>query len=236
MLRDFLYAYRLLKKSPLSTAVIVLALALGIGANTSMFVSVNSILLRPFPYPRLNRIVTVWETMPRLRLDRAGLTPANFADFQARNRSFERLSAYQPWTVNVLGADRPERVEAFRVTPGFFEIFGMKPALGRTFTDEEVKSGNDRVAVLSDGLWRARFGASPDAVGRTFSLGGRNYTVIGVMPDEFDYPLAAEVWVPLTFTPIEQTERVFHSLLAVGLLKPGVSVDQAKMDLQTVAQ
>jgi putative ABC transport system permease protein len=236
MLRDFLYAYRLLKKSPLSTAVIVLALALGIGANTSMFVSVNSILLRPFPYPRLNRIVTVWETMPRLRLERAGLTPANFSDFQARNRSFERLSAYQSWTVNILGADRPERVEAFRVTPGFFEIFGMKPAMGRTFTSDDVESGNDRVAVLSDGLWRARFGASPDPVGRVFSLGGRNYTIIGVMPDEFDYPLAAEVWVPMTFTPAEKNERVFHSLLAVGLLKPGVSVDQAKMDLQAVAK
>src|SRR3954466_3242811 len=102
MLRDFIYAYRLLRKSPLSTVVIVLALALGIGANTSMFVTVNSILLHPFSYPSLDRIVTVWETVPRLQVDRAGLTPANFADFQAGTRSFEQLSAYQSWTVNIL--------------------------------------------------------------------------------------------------------------------------------------
>ena len=132
MLRDFIYAYRILRKSPLSTFVIVLALALGIGANISMFVTVNSILVHPFSYPNLDRIVTVWETVPRLQVDHAGLTPANFADFQAGTRSFEQLSAYQSWTVNILGADRAERVEAFLVTPGFFQIFGMKPALGRS--------------------------------------------------------------------------------------------------------
>src|SRR5262249_31584182 len=106
---------------------------------------------------------------------RAGITPANFADFQIRNRSFDQLAAYQAWNVNILGADRPEHVDAFRVTPGFFEVFGMKAAMGRTFSNDDFESGNDRVAVLSNGLWQARFGASPDVIGRAFSLGGRDY-------------------------------------------------------------
>src|SRR5215831_3264221 len=134
MLRDFLYAYRLLRKSPLSTAVIVLALALGIGANASMFTTVEAVLLRPFPYPNLDRIMTVWETIPKLRLERAGVAPANFSDFQSQNRSFERLTAYRRWSVNILGADRPEPVQAVRVMPDFFRVFGMKPTIGRTLT------------------------------------------------------------------------------------------------------
>src|SRR5689334_20180314 len=105
MFRDFLYAYRQLKKSPLTTGVLIVALALGIGANASTFSSVNSIILHPFPYPNLDRIVTVWETIPKLRLEQAGVAPANFADFKAQNRSFDELAAYRPWNVNIIRAD-----------------------------------------------------------------------------------------------------------------------------------
>ena len=231
MFRDFLYAYRQLKKSPVATGVLMLALALGIGANASMFSSINSIILHPFPYPNLDRIMTVWETIPRLRLEQAGVAPANFADFKTQNRSFDELAAYRPWNVNIIRADRPDPVSAVRVTAGFFQIFGMTPKIGRTFADE-----NERVAVLSEGFWRSRFAAAPDITGKTISLGGENYTIVGVMPDDFDYPLAAEVWVPLTLSPTEKAERVVHNSLVVGLLKKGVSAEQAQADMQAIAQ
>ncbi len=231
MLRDLVYAYRLLRKSPVSTSVVVLALALGIGANVSIFAAVNSVLLHPFSYPNLDRVVTIWETLQKQRFNRAGLAPANFADYAAQSRSFERIAAYQPWTVNILGADRAEPVNAVRVTPDFFQVFGTKPLTGRTFTQEE-----ERVVVLSERLWRSRFAATADVVGKTITLGGQNYTIVGVMPDDFDFPLATNIWVPLTFTPAEKVERLRRSLLSVGLLKPGVTGDQAKAEMQPIAR
>jgi putative ABC transport system permease protein len=230
MFRDFQYACRLLRKTPISTAVIVLALALGIGANASMFTGVESLILRPFPYPNLDRIMTVWDTIPKLRLERAGVAAADFADFRIQNRSFEQFAAYRPWAVNILGTGRPEPVDAVRVTPDFFRVFGMNPKLGRILAEKD-----DRVAVLSEGFWRARFAAT-DVIGRTISLGGQNYTIVGVMPDEFDYPLAAQVWVPLTLTTAETSERVIHNLLVVGLLKRGVNPEQAKAEMQSIAR
>src|SRR6266436_7833290 len=139
MLRDFVYAYRVLRKSPVSTAVIILALALGIGANASSFIGVNAILLHPFTYPNLDRIMTVWETLPRLRLERAGSSPANFSDLQTQSHTFQQLGAYRRWPVNITGADRPERVQATRVTPGFFRVLGMSARIGRTFADDDAE-------------------------------------------------------------------------------------------------
>jgi putative ABC transport system permease protein len=130
MFRDFLCASRQLRKSPLIAGVLILTLALGIGANASMFAAVNSILLHPFPYPNVDRVMTLWETIPKSRLERAGVAPGNFMDFQEQNRSFETLAAFQRWKINIIGADRPEPVEAVRVSPGFFRVFGMKPKSG----------------------------------------------------------------------------------------------------------
>jgi putative ABC transport system permease protein len=200
-----------------------------------MFLAVNAIVLHPFPYSNLDRIMTVWGTLPRNGLSRGGITAADFEDWKRQNRSFEVLSAYQDWTVNITGADRPEPVQAARVEAGFFQIFGMKPGIGRTFSDRESESGNARVAILSAGFWRARFASAPDIAGKTISLGGQNYTVVGVMPDDFDYPLAAELWVPLILNPAERKDRVDHNLLAVGRLKPGVNAAQADAELRTTA-
>src|SRR5262245_9504755 len=210
MFREFLYAARLLRKTPVSTAVIILALALGIGANASTFTAVESLILRPFTYPNLDRIMTVWETIPKLRLERAGVAPADFTDFRIQNRSFEQFAAYRPWAVNILGKGRPEPVDAARVTSDFFRVFGMNPKFGRTLEDKD-----DLVAVLSEGFWRSRFAAA-DVIGKTISLGGQNYTIVGVMPDEFDYPLAAQVWVPLTLTTDETSERISRSVVFCG--------------------
>jgi putative ABC transport system permease protein len=145
----------------------------------------------PFSYPNLDRIMTVWETLPRLRLERGGVSAPNFADFQAQNQSFEQLAAYRPWPVNITSADRPERVEVARVTAAFFRVFGMNARIGRTFMDTDEESLNDRIAILSEGFWRAHFAGTRDVLEKSISLAGQ-----GVMPDEFDYPLATEIWVP----------------------------------------
>jgi putative ABC transport system permease protein len=231
MLRDLVHACRLLRKTPFSTAMIVLAIALGISVNVTIFTAADAVILRPFVYPNLDRIMTVWETIPKLRLERAGITPADFADFQTQSRSFQHIAAYRPWSVNILGGDRPEPVEAVRVMPDFFRIFGMNPKIGQTLPEND-----ERAAVLSEGLWKSRFAGAPDVIGKPISLGGQNYTVVGVMPDDFDYPLAAQVWVPLTFTAAEKSERVIHNLLAVGLLKPGVTPEQAQTEMQATAR
>jgi len=196
MFRDIVHAYRVLKRNRIATAVSILALALGIGANTGSFLAVNAIVLHPFTYPNLDRIMTVWGALPKNGLSRAGITPADFQGWKQESRSFESLSAYQNWTVNITGTDRPEPVQGARVGAGFFQIFGMRPSIGRTFSESESEPGNARVAVLSNGFWQTRFASALDVAGKTISLGGQNYTVIGVMPDDFDYPLAAEVWVP----------------------------------------
>lgn len=229
MLLDLIYAYRVLRKSPLATTVIILALALGIGANVGSFVAINALILHPFPYPDLDRIVTLWGASPKSGINRAGITAADYGDMRQNNRSFEELAAYQAWTVNLTGGSRPEPVHAARVDAGFFETFGMKPVIGRTFTDETS------AAVVSNGFWRARFAAAPDVAGKIVRLGDASYTIVGVMPEDFDYPLATEVWVPLTLTPAEKADRVYRSYLAVGRLKPGVNAIQANADIRATA-
>ncbi len=235
MVRDVIYAYRFLRKSRTATGVTILALALGIGANIGSFIAVNAILLHPFPYPSLDRIMTVWGTLPKAGANRAAVAAADFQDWKQQSRSFELLSPYANWTVNITGSDRPEPVQGTRVGAGFFQIFGMKPSLGRTFTESESESDNAQVAVLSNGLWRARFAASPDITGKMISLGGKDYTIVGVMPEDFDYPLATEVWVPLFLTQADKADRLAHDLLIVGKLKPDVSTIQAEAEIRTLA-
>jgi predicted permease len=235
MWRDLVYAYRILKKSPTATAVTILALALGIGANTGSFVAVNAILLHPFPYSNLDRIMTVWGALPRAGSARAGVAAGDFEDWRQQSRSFELLSAYENWTVNVTGGDHPEPVQGARVGADFFRIFGMTPNIGRTFAGSDGESGNARLAVLSDRLWRKQFSAAPDVAGKTISLGAQNYTIAGVMPEDFDFPLATEVWIPLILTPAERADRLTHNLLVVGRLKPGVKAIRAEEEIRTIA-
>lgn len=235
MLLDLIYAYRVLRRNSLATAVTILALAVGIGANIGSFIAVNALIFHPFPYPKLDRIMTVWSSAPKSGVDRGGVTAADFEDWKRQSKSFEALAAYQPWTVNLTGADRPEPVQAARVGAGFFQVFGMKSSLGRTFLAGESKAAQAAVAIVSNGFWRSRFASARDAIGKTIRLGGRDYTVVGVMPDDFDYPLAAQVWVPLVLSPAETADRVNRELMVVGRLKPGVSAGQAGAELRTAA-
>ncbi|MGA2597829.1 MAG: ABC transporter permease [Bryobacteraceae bacterium] len=236
LLQDFRLALRLLKKSPGTTLVTVLALALGIGVNTSAFSTVSALVLHPLPYPQTSRIMTVWETIPKMRTQRDAVAPANFFDWQDRSRSFERIAAYRSWDVALTGAGDPERLRAFSVSPAFFPLLGMQPMMGRTFRSEETTPGHSQVVVISHSFWERRMGSAPDAVGKTISLGGLPHTVIGVMPEDFDYPLAAELWSPLSLTPEEQNDRAVHSLAVLARLKPDASVSKARAEMDAISR
>jgi putative ABC transport system permease protein len=236
LLLDFRYAVRALRKSPGATAVTVLALVLGIGVNTSSFAWVNTLVLHPFAYPNLERIVTVWETVPKLGAERDLVAPANFLDWKEQDHSFERLALYRPWDANLSGTHEPERTPACLVTADFFAVLGMKPALGRVFSRQEEEPGANPVVIVSRGFWQRRLASDPNAVGRTISLDNRNYTIAGVMPAEFDYPLATDLWAPLALDPREQHLRASHTLMVLGRLRPGVSATEARASLGVIAR
>jgi putative ABC transport system permease protein len=234
--RDFRYGLRILLKSPGVTAVALLALALGIGVNTSSFVWVSALVLHPLAYPDQSRIMTLWEAIPKVRAEHEAIAPANFLDWKEQSGSFERLAAYRPWDATLTGSADPERIQACRVSPDFFPLLGLEPLVGRTFAGDEAEPARDGVVVVSQGFWQRRLGSAPNAVGKTISLDDRVYTIVGVMPDDFDYPLATELWAPLVLSGEEKSERAVHNLLALGRLKPQVSVAQARAEMSTIAR
>lgn len=225
----------MLLQSPVASAVAVLALALGIGVNLTSFICVNSIVLHPFPFPRLERIMSVWEVPAKSQDERYPFAPANFLDWKQQSDIFEETAAFQPWDVNLTGTNDPTRVEASLVSPAFFTILGKQALLGRTFSKGEAPSANARTVVISNGFWRKHLAGSRDAIGKPISLGGETYTVIGVMPSDFDFPLSNQIWAPLRLTPEEERQRSNRSLQVLALLKPGVSVLRAQADAAKIA-
>jgi predicted permease len=236
LLRDFRQALRGLMKSPVVSAVAVLALALGIGVNTSSFTAVNTIVLHPMTYPHLERIMTLWESIPKLRTERDAVAAANFEDWKEQAQVFEYIAAYRSWSVNLTGVDDPERLQGYLVAPSFFPLLGLKPMLGRTFSSDEAELGHEGVAVVSRGFWQRRLASAPDAAGKSISLNGRTYMVVGVMPQDFDFPLATDVWAPLALTAAEKNERAIRNLAILGRLKPGIPVAQARVEMETIAR
>src|SRR4030095_16485823 len=160
---------------------------------------------------------------------------ANYLDWIAQNQSFEQLGLYRWWSVNLTGVGRPERIQSFLVTASFLEVTGVKPIMGRTFTEEENQPGKDGVVLLTHGLWQRRFGGDPNIINKTITLNGITRTVIGVMPPRFNYPKGAELYGPLAITPEIARNRTFHSYLVIGRLKPGVTMAAAQSDLDTIA-
>ena len=234
--RDLNYAARTLWKTPGFTAVAVLAVALGVGANTTIFSCVNALLLRPFAYETTDRVVMVWERRVD-RFERNSVAPANYLDWREQTRVFEELAAYGQQHFSLDEGGEPERVPGARVTPSLFRVLAARAERGRTFTEEEGRPGADDVVVISRGLWRQRFGSDPDIVGRSVRVDGRARTVVGVMPQEFDFPLnASQVWAPLSFEPKEARNRFSHYLQVVGLLRPGVTPEQADAEVSAVAE
>jgi predicted permease len=233
---DLRFAFRTLRRTPGLTAMAVLSLALGIGVNLTVFSSLYYIVLHPFPYPDLDRVMTVNAKTNQSPAQRDPVAPADFLDMKEGNTSFANMAAFEDWETNLTGVDRPDHIQAARVSSGFFETLGTAPLRGRTFDAAEHESGKDAVVVASYGFWKARLASRPDAIGETISLGGRKYTLIGVMPYEFNLPLEAEVWAPLAFTPADKAERAEQRLQVIGRLKPGVSEDRAAAEIDAIAQ
>jgi putative ABC transport system permease protein len=232
---DLRYGLRMLAKSPGFTAVAVLTLALGIGANTVMFSTINAMLLRPFAFRDLDRAVDVWETVPKQNQQHMAVAPANFRDWAEQARGIELLSAMRGWDVNLTGKGLAERLECFQVTANFFPLLGIPAELGRYVVADNFGAERNHVVVLSHGFWQRHLGADPTIVGQNVLLSGEKFTVIGVMPSDFDFPVGAEAWVPLDFTVQEASDRVNHSLTVLGRLKAGVFLAKAQDDLETIA-
>jgi len=233
-IQDLRYGIRMLAKNPGYTAVAVLTLALGIGANTAVFSYMNAMLFRPFSFKDLSRVVAVWETVPAQGLQHASVAPANFRDWAERSRTLELLTASHGWDCNLTGDGVADRLEGFQVTPNFFRLAEIAPALGRTLTDEDFKPGHEAVLVLSQGFWQRRLGGDPTIVGRSLLLDGHKTTVVGIMPSEFDYPVGADAWGPLDLSAAA-ADRSNHYLVVMGRLKAGASQSQAQAELETIA-
>jgi putative ABC transport system permease protein len=226
----------MLLKRPAFTLIVVLALGIGIGANTAIFSVVNAILLRPLPYKNPDRISMIWLDNKRLGLDQDWHSYPNFMDYKEQNQSFDDMAAFNNLSLNLTGAGEPVRVTGVRTTASLFSVMGVEPALGHAFTVDEEEAGKDRVVILSNGLWQRQFGADPNVLGQPISLNGVNRTVIGVMPASFVFPEKdTEMWVPLGFSPQRKQQRGSFSLKAVGRMKPGVTIEQARADMGAIA-
>ena len=235
ILYDLRHAARQLAKSRGFTVGAVRTLALGIGANTAIFSVVNRLLFNPLPFlEHPDRLVAVWETGPRGN-DHVETSPANFRDWKAQAKSFDHLVAHMWWTANITGGDRPERVQGFQVSPEYLTTLGIRPLLGRGFVAGEDEPGNDRVVMLSHGIWQRRFGGDPRIVGQEIPINGVPRTVVGVLPPDVRYPAPAELWAPLSFDGGTWGLRQAHFLLVTGRLAPGVSIAQAHAEMAGIA-
>ncbi len=233
--RDLRFALRLLAKSPGFTLIAALILAVGIAAVTNLFSFVNALVLRPYPFPDLDRIADVRETVRAYPDQDFGLSAADFRDWSEHAKGFERLATFRHWGANLTGAGVAERVVGNQVTADFFPLLGIPSRLGRSISALDFEPGHSSVVVLSHGFWKRHLGADPAIIGRNVFLNGQPFVVIGVMPAEMNYPPGTDLWTPLDFSPAEREDRSNLELRVLGRLKPGVSARQAEADLETIA-
>ena len=237
-LQDLKYGVRLMRRSPGFAAAAMLTIALGIGATTAMFSVVYGVLLRPLPYGDPDRLVNIWTSAPNRGLPRAYVGMANVYDWKARNHAFEDVAALRAVAnFNLTGqGGEPERLFGSRIAANLLPVLRVSPILGRGFTEDEDEIGHERVALLSHGLWRRRFGGDPAIVGQSISLSGVPHTVVGVMGSDFAFPSREyQIWTPLTFDPNELINRQNYSYLAVARLKPGVTLQQASAEVSLIS-
>jgi len=233
--QDLRHALRILRKSPGFTAVAVLTLALGIGANTAIFSVVESVLLRPLPYPDPGRLVHVWNSyLPQF--PQVPNSSGDFLDFRRQASSFSDMAAYIdiPQGFNLTGEGDPQRLEARLATSGLFPLLGVQPVAGRTFTAQDDQRGGPRVVVLSYALWQSRFGANRSVVGHSITLDGIGYTVLGVLPPSFALAPTTDLWISGSQYGDDLTSHLHHEFNIIGRLKPGVSIPQAQAELVTL--
>jgi len=239
--QDFRYALRQLRKSPGFTLVAVLTLALGIGANTTIFSVMNATLLKPLSFPDSDRLVLVWQTFGKGPDNNSIVSAPNYWDFERQNRVFDGMalfdSAGRGYNLSTGGSGvEPEQVSGLRVSAGFFQVLGVQPFLGRTFLKEEEIRGKDREVILSYGLWQRRYGADRDLVGKTIKVDGEDFTAVGVMPREFHWEFWSghrQLWVPVGYTEGDKL-RGGNSFVSFARLKPGVTVAQARAEMESI--
>lgn len=228
LFQNLRYTIRALRKSPGFTAVAVITLALGIGANTAIFSVVNAVLLRPLPYKDDSRLVVI------LNKGRNPVAPANFIDWRSQSQSFSQMGAAEYWTPNLTGTDNPEKLWALHVSPEIFRMLGVQPLLGRMLLPEEQEAGKEHEVVLSYSLWQSHFAGNPEIIGRSVALSGETYSVVGVMPRDFKFApfwaTKAELWAPLALGS-RLTDRSGGSLRVFARLKPGVNLEQAQAEM-----
>jgi predicted permease len=235
-LQDLRRAARNLRKTPGFTAVTVLTLTVGIGANSAIFSVVNGVLLRPLPYPGADRIVRIWSVFARRDMPPLGAGEGEFLDYQRECRAFSDLGVFVAASANLTGGGDPERLPVAYTSAGFFSVLGVKPMIGTVYGPAEDKPKGPAVAVLSHALWQRRFAAEPQIVGRTVVLNNRATLVLGVMPASFELPPKTDLWMPLQIDPNDLAARELHYLGFIARLKPGLSVAQASSDINTVAR
>ena len=235
-LQDARYAWRQLRNNPGFSVVAVLTLALGIGATTAIFGAVDGVLLKPLPYGDVDRVITLIEVDEKIQQDERGISPGNFLDWEQRATSFEALAAVEPYSMDLVGPDGPENLRTWLVTPHFFRIMGTPPLLGRTLEPDDFIPGNHHVLVISEPLWRTRFGSDPAILRKTFVLDGAPHSIVGIMPPEFRFPAGREVWAPKIFEEREKRNRVAAYFDGVARLKPGVTTDQARAEMGAIAR
>jgi len=239
LLRDLRYAARQLRRSPGFATTVVLTLALGIGVTTAIFSCIYGLMLKSLPFRDESSIVAIAETNSGVKGGIEATYP-DYLDWRAQQKSFEQVAAYSvinPSTVSLLADGRPEQLRRVLASGNFFSLLGVSPLVGRLFDQQDDSPGKDHVAVLSASAWASYFGRDPNAVGRSVSLNGSTYTVIGVLPQNAAFPADGEVWLPLSLLdqPTKQS-RVWHSVRVLGRLRPGVTLSAARADMQTIAQ
>ncbi|MDQ1557189.1 MAG: hypothetical protein QOD32_249 [Pyrinomonadaceae bacterium] len=251
LLQDLRYGFRMLWKSPGFTLVTVLALALGIGANTAIFSVVNTVLLRPLPFERPEQLVLLWETHPfgkQLGYEHLPGSTANFTDWRRQQSElFEGMAALDSWNVALTGRDEPQRLTGVKASANLFSLLRVEPAAGRGFRAEDERPGANRVVVISHGLWQRRFGSDPSVLNQTLTLDGDSYTIVGIMPAAvtfpqdmglpafFDFSAKTDLWTPYALTDEETQNRGSHHIAVVGRLRDGVTIAQAETQLNNLA-
>src|ERR1700730_11838087 len=246
MLSEIKVALRGLAKSPGFTLIAIATLALAIGANSAVFSLINALLVRPLPYQDPSRIALIWEQFATQGLDRIPVSSPEYLDLEKEFQSGTGLAAFNYQTFNLGGGDVPERISGAVMSPSLFPLLGVEPIKGRTFAREEQGQGHDDVIVISERLWKRRFNADPTFVGKSLLLNGRGYTVIGIMPAKFEFPIPlyglqgnqfaerVDIWKPLAFTPEELKERGSRSYGLITRLRSDVSVAKAQAELDTI--
>jgi putative ABC transport system permease protein len=236
-LRDLRHAWRAVLRQPGTSVVIVLTLSLALATNSTSFALLDALVLRPFRFPDVDRVVMVVSSDPQEGLlDRESVTAADYREWRRETRTIDHLSAAEWWDANLSGVEQPEQVPAHKVTAGFFAALGVQPIRGRTFSEDEEVVGNHRRVILGHALWTRLFAADPAIIGRTVRVDGEPFEVVGIAPADFSIPLGSQMWSPLAFSPERQVDRRNRWLITIGRLRPDATLADARAELGAIAE